>query len=66
VEGPPATGKSDFAKALAEELEMQYFPMVTTDSWYINPYGFDLRTLDPIVPKSMRSYDEKRFIRVRC
>lgn len=29
VEGPPAVGKTAFAKALAEDLDMKYFPAVS-------------------------------------
>lgn len=61
VEGPIASCKSQFAKELADELEMQYFPEVTMDSLYINPYGYDLRQLDPRLPESCRSFDTKKF-----
>lgn len=64
VEGLPAIGKSDFAEQLAEDLDMKYFPMVTMDLCYITHTGCDIRTLDPKLPKSVRSYDEKRFFRV--
>lgn len=64
VEGPFAIGKSALARALAEELEMKYFPMVTGDSVYINEYGFDYRTLDKEFPPRMRSYDELAFVKV--
>jgi len=60
----PAVGKSAFAKTLAEELDMKYFPMVTMDLMYVNFYGYDMRQLDPELPKGVRSYDEKRFFRV--
>lgn len=29
MEGPPAVGKTAFAKALAEDLDMKYFPAVS-------------------------------------
>lgn len=64
VEGPPAIGKSALARALAEELEMKYFPMATMDSYYINPYGYDLRKLDKDLPPRIQSYDEMAFIKV--
>lgn len=61
VEGPVASGKTSFAKELADELEMLYVPAPTMDDIYINPYGFDLRTLDPQLPKNCRSFDVKNF-----
>lgn len=66
VEGPFAIGKSALARSLAEELEMKYFPMVTSDSYYINAYGYDMRKLDKEFPPRIRSYDELAFIKVRC
>ena len=61
VEGPVAAGKSKFAKSLAEDLDMLHLPEVTMDDYYINSYGYDLRKLDPQLPPSARSYDEKNF-----
>lgn len=61
VEGPIAAGKSAFAKSLAEDLDMLHMPEVTMDNLYINSYGYDLRKLDPELPVSARSYDEKNF-----
>lgn len=64
VEGPPAVGKTEIAKKIAEELEMVYFPRVTMDAYYINNYGYDLRKLDDQLPPSVRSFDEKDFFKV--
>ncbi|KAJ9594867.1 hypothetical protein L9F63_013828, partial [Diploptera punctata] len=61
VEGPVAAGKTVFAKNLAQELDMLHMPEVTMDNLYINNYGFDMRKLDPQLPKNTRSYDEKDF-----
>uniref|UniRef100_A0A6M2DIG7 NADH dehydrogenase [ubiquinone] 1 alpha subcomplex subunit 10, mitochondrial n=1 Tax=Xenopsylla cheopis TaxID=163159 RepID=A0A6M2DIG7_XENCH len=61
VEGPAAVGKTAFAKALAEDLDMKYFPAVTMDHYYINDYGFDQRLLDPKLPESCRSMDVSTF-----
>uniref|UniRef100_A0A1L8EDU1 NADH dehydrogenase [ubiquinone] 1 alpha subcomplex subunit 10, mitochondrial n=1 Tax=Haematobia irritans TaxID=7368 RepID=A0A1L8EDU1_HAEIR len=61
VEGPIAAGKSKFAKELAEELEMHYMPEANMDMYYINPYGYDMRQLDPELPESCRSYDVVNF-----
>lgn len=61
VEGPIASGKSAFGKELAEELDMLYVPQPTLDDIYINPYGFDMRKLDPQLPENTRSFDVKNF-----
>lgn len=62
VEGPIAAGKSDFAKKLAEDLDMHFVSPARMDDIYINAYGFDLRTLDDKLPPGARSFDEKKFL----
>ncbi|XP_055595343.1 NADH dehydrogenase [ubiquinone] 1 alpha subcomplex subunit 10, mitochondrial [Uranotaenia lowii] len=62
VEGPIAAGKSAFAKELASELDMKYFPEANLDSYYINSYGYDLRQLDPQMPANMQSFDVNKFL----
>lgn len=59
VDGPIAAGKSALAKTLAEEFDMRYFPEPNMDEYWINTYGFDLRTLDHKLPDHLQSYDEK-------
>lgn len=61
VDGPIASGKTAFAKALADDLGMLYLPEANMDMVYINHYGFDLRTLDNQLPASCRSFDVKDF-----
>lgn len=61
VEGPLAAGKSKFAKDLADELEMLYLPQADMDMIFINPYGYDMRQLDPQLPESCKSFDVKNF-----
>ncbi|XP_019880118.1 NADH dehydrogenase [ubiquinone] 1 alpha subcomplex subunit 10, mitochondrial [Aethina tumida] len=63
VEGPVASGKSKFAKQLADELDMLYLPEANMDMWYINHYGYDLRKLDEQLPESCRSFDVQDFLR---
>lgn len=63
MEGPAAAGKSKFAKKLAEELDMLYFPEANMDMEYINSYGFDIRKLDPQVPEGCRTFDVMDFLR---
>uniref|UniRef100_U5EVK8 NADH dehydrogenase [ubiquinone] 1 alpha subcomplex subunit 10, mitochondrial n=1 Tax=Corethrella appendiculata TaxID=1370023 RepID=U5EVK8_9DIPT len=62
VDGPLAAGKSAFAIELAKELEMLYIPETTLDKYYINPYGFDMRKLDPQLPEYVKSFDVKNFL----
>uniref|UniRef100_A0A182N286 NADH dehydrogenase [ubiquinone] 1 alpha subcomplex subunit 10, mitochondrial n=1 Tax=Anopheles dirus TaxID=7168 RepID=A0A182N286_9DIPT len=61
VDGPIAAGKSAFAKELAAELEMKYFPEVTMDNYYVNSYGYDMRQLDAQLPAAMQSFDVAKF-----
>lgn len=63
VEGPPAAGKSKLARALAEELDMLYFPEANQDMVFINESGFDLRSIDEQVPESCRTFDIDNFLR---
>jgi NADH dehydrogenase (ubiquinone) 1 alpha subcomplex subunit 10 len=61
VEGPIAAGKSNFAKELADELEMLYVSAPTMDDAYINSYGFDYRTLDDKLPEGAKTFDNKKW-----
>lgn len=63
VEGPLAAGKTKFAKELAEELDMLYMPEANMDMVFINPYGYDMRKLDPQMPESSKSFDVANFCR---
>lgn len=62
VEGPVAAGKSKFAKAIAEELEMQYFPEAHQDMYLINDRGFNYKRLDDQLPEGARSFDVDKFL----
>lgn len=62
VEGPIAAGKSEVAAKLAEELEMVYLPPPTFDEYYINEYGYDLRTLDDRLSPPSQSCDVQKFL----
>lgn len=62
VEGPPGLGKTKFCQELADELDMLFVPGASMEEFYINPYGYDLRELDPLVKHTKcLSYDEKKF-----
>ncbi|KAL0129498.1 hypothetical protein PUN28_001636 [Cardiocondyla obscurior] len=62
VEGPIAAGKSKVAAKLAEELEMVYLPPPTFDEFYINEYGYDIRTLDDRLSPKSQSCDVQKFL----
>ncbi|XP_044748952.1 NADH dehydrogenase [ubiquinone] 1 alpha subcomplex subunit 10, mitochondrial [Coccinella septempunctata] len=62
VEGPIASGKSAFAKQLAEDLDMLYMPEANLDMVYINEYGFDFKSLDNQLPDVCKSFDVKNFL----
>jgi len=62
VEGPPALGKTEMAKALAEEFDMKFVPGFTMEDYYVNNYGYDLRELDyRFTSERNKSFDEKKF-----
>ncbi|KAK4299143.1 hypothetical protein Pmani_028561 [Petrolisthes manimaculis] len=63
VDGPIAVGKTKFAKEIADELDMLYVPQASMDMVYINHYGQDFREMDPRLPLSVQSFDEKDFLR---
>lgn len=63
VEGPPAAGKSKFAKHIADSFGMFYLPEANLDMQYTNPYGFDTKTLDPLLPPDCKSFDIKDFLK---
>lgn len=62
IEGPIAAGKSKVAAKIAEEFEMVYLPPPTFDEYYINEYGYDIRTLDDRLSMSSQSCDVKKFL----
>ncbi|XP_031626232.1 NADH dehydrogenase [ubiquinone] 1 alpha subcomplex subunit 10, mitochondrial [Contarinia nasturtii] len=62
VEGPLASGKTEFAKKLAADLDMHYIPQATMDDVYLNDYGYDLRELDHLLPPGAQTFCEKRFV----
>lgn len=61
VEGPVASGKTQFAAALAAELNMKHFPEANMDIHYIRPNGCNLRMFDDKVPEDTRTFDHVNF-----
>ncbi|KAF5274863.1 hypothetical protein FQA39_LY07045 [Lamprigera yunnana] len=62
VEGSVATGKTELAKCLAEDLDMLYLPEANQDMLYTNSYGFNFKTLDCELPAKLRSFDIPDFL----
>ncbi|CAG0914907.1 unnamed protein product [Notodromas monacha] len=61
VDGPPAAGKTEVAKEIAELLDFLYVPEAHTDLVYINSYGYDMKQLDPQLPPRARSFTMDDF-----
>lgn len=61
VEGPVASGKTQFAACLAQDLGMKHFPEANMDIHYIRPNGCDLRMFDSLVPEDTKTFDHVNF-----
>lgn len=61
VEGNLASGKNDFAKKLADELGMKYYPQPDLNDYYINRHGFDYMALNALLPERLRFCDWRMF-----
>lgn len=62
VEGPVAAGKTEFAEQLAKDLDMHYIPAANMDTLFINPYGYDMRKLDHLLPENAQTFDTNNFL----
>jgi len=62
VDGPPTGNKTEFAKKVAEELDMLHIPNVNLDEYYVTSHGFDMRKLNDKMPLSCRSFDIHEFL----
>lgn len=63
VEGNIGVGKAEFAKSLAKEFDLKYFgPTTDADIYTNNPYGYDMRKLDPMLPEKAKAYDLRKFL----
>lgn len=62
VEGNMAVGKTDFARRLAKEFDLKFFPPTPERNCFLEKeYRFDMRTLDQFLPPTARSYDLQKF-----
>ena len=62
MEGNIGVGKTEFAKRLASEFDLKFFPATPERNCFLQrDYNFDIRALDPVFPSTAKSYDLKRF-----
>jgi NADH dehydrogenase (ubiquinone) 1 alpha subcomplex subunit 10 len=62
VEGNLAVGKTEFAKRLAKEFDLKFFPSTPERNCFLDKsYKFDIRSLDPVLPSGAKAYDLKRL-----
>lgn len=61
VEGNIASGKTTFAKKLADELGMKYVPEPSFEDMYIDRYGYDYRLLNWRLPEWVQAVDYRMF-----
>lgn len=62
VDGPPTGNKTEFAKKIAEELDMLHIPNASIANYFLTPHGYDMRKLDDKLPLSCRSFDIHQFL----
>ncbi|XP_017758984.1 PREDICTED: NADH dehydrogenase [ubiquinone] 1 alpha subcomplex subunit 10, mitochondrial isoform X2 [Eufriesea mexicana] len=63
VEGPPAVGKTKLCEEIAKEYGLLYMPPPTHDEIFINPYGFDVRSINSKLPPSFKHHDLNDFLK---
>lgn len=63
VEGPPAVGKGELCKKLADELDMLYVPQTYLEDYYVRMFDFDIRTLDDKMPETCKTCDWPTFLK---
>lgn len=62
VDGPPAMGKTKVCEKIAAEFGLLYMPPPTHDQLYVDRYGYDFRTADPMLPRIVKTFDLPRFL----
>lgn len=63
VEGAHCVGKTELAKQLAEEFEMEYIGPPDFDDLYIDSHGFDYRKYNDMYPDFFKVFEHKDFIK---
>lgn len=63
VEGNVGVGKTEFAKRLAKDFDLKFFPPTPEKRCFLDKsYNFDIRKLDPVFPEDGKAYDLKKFL----
>lgn len=63
IDGPIASGKNEFAKKLAKELDFLYVPQPNPKDLHNIGYGLSLTDLDELLPPKYRIYDSDAFLK---
>lgn len=63
VEGPPACGKSDLAKGIAECIDAKFAPEPNMDINYKNEYNFDLRAFNRLLYRDAQYVDHELWLK---
>jgi NADH dehydrogenase (ubiquinone) 1 alpha subcomplex subunit 10 len=63
VDGNIGSGKNEFAKRLAWNFDMKYIPDVVEDDLFIMDNGFDIRSVDHMLPDTAKNYTLQRFLK---
>jgi len=62
VDGPIASGKHEFAKLLAKELDFFYVPQSSPMDLHRGQHGLHDQDLDELLPENYRIYDLEKFL----
>ncbi|KAF7489685.1 NADH dehydrogenase [ubiquinone] 1 alpha subcomplex subunit 10 [Sarcoptes scabiei] len=61
VEGNIGSKKEEFCKSMADAFGLHYMPEPKIEEIFINPYGFDYRTLNQYIHPKLWAIDEKLY-----
>lgn len=63
IDGPPASGKTEFARRLATQLDFKFVPQPrVNDLWKCGEDGLTYQDLDDLLPPELRLYDLETFL----
>lgn len=62
IEGPPASGKNEFAKKVAKEFDLHYMPTLKDHTVFTHPItGWDYRSINDCLGETAKFYDLEDF-----